>query len=836
MPAVHVGRWCAGEKQRVNEDKYRSLYDNTPVMMHSIDQDGHLISVSNLWLETLGYERAEVLGRRSTEFLTPRSRQYAQEVVLPAFFRTGHCKDIHYQFVRRDGGIVDVLLSAIAERDDTGKIVRSLAVLTDVSERIRAEEQLRWMASIVESTGEAVFSVGLDRRVTSWNRGAEKVFGYGADEMIGRPIAPTIPPDRADEAAALADRVLRGEVVGEIETERLRKDGSRIPVALTVSPVIGEKAAVVGIASIARDISLRKGIEAALRESEQRFRDFADTASDWLWETGPDHRFTFVSAPFRVLEIDRAARLGVRRVDVADDLAEEPEKWRKHLTILERHEPFRNFIYRTRRSGGNIGYVLTSGKPRFDAAGQFLGYRGSARDITSSVRADEALLASEQRFRDFAETESDWFWETGPDHRMSWMTERPGAGGIDPTRRVGKQRWEYATDVEEEPEKWRKHRAMLDQRLPFRDFVFRIRSPQGIDRHVSTSGKPVFARDGSFLGYRGVGRDVTDAVRAERALREGEERLQLAIEAGEMGTCDYDISRNVVQWSSRLMAVFGFPEVQGTTTMEGTLEYVHPDDRATVEKAFAVAIETKDRYHSEFRINSAEGDHWLASHGIVVTDAAGKPVRMVGVVRDISARKHAELRQKLLLDELNHRVKNTLLTVQSVAMQMAREAGSPELFYQAFKARLIALSNAHDLLTRGAWQGASLRDLVQQTLAPYAQEGEERFEIAGPEIWLKPNVAVGLAMAFQELATNAAKHGALSTGRGRIAVNWRGGQPGSDMIEIKWSEHGGPSVKPPRRRGFGSRLLERGLAYEFKAEVRLDFVPGGLQCVMRLPA
>jgi two-component sensor histidine kinase len=273
------------------------------------------------------------------------------------------------------------------------------------------------------------------------------------------------------------------------------------------------------------------------------------------------------------------------------------------------------------------------------------------------------------------------------------------------------------------------------------------------------------------------------------------------------------------------MEAFGFPEVQGITTMDGTLSYVHPDDRAAVEKAFAAAIETKDRYHSEFRINSAEGDHWLASHGIVVTDAAGRPVRMVGVVRDISARKHAESRQKLLLDELNHRVKNTLLTVQSVAMQMAREAGSPELFYQAFKARLIALSNAHDLLTRGAWQGASFRDLVQQTLAPYAQEGEERFEIAGPEIWLKPNVAVGLA-----------KHGALSTGPGRVAVNWEGGQPGSDMIEIKWSEHGGPSVKPPRRRGFGSRLLERGLAYEFKAEVRLDFAPGGLQCVIRLPA
>lgn len=702
----------AEERQSANEEKFRARYDKAPAMMHSIDREGRIIGVSNRWLEVLGYSREEVIGRPSVEFLSPQSRRYAEEVALPAFFRTGRSSDVPYEFVTKAGSTINVLLSAIGERDGSGEIVRSLAVLTDIGERVRVED--------------------------------------------------------------------------------------------------------------------------ALRQSEQRFRDFAETASDWLWETGPDHCFTFVSEPFRLLEADRLARLGVRRIDSAEDLVTEPEKWHRHMEVLERHEPFREFIYKSKRKG-DIGYVLTSGKPLFDAAGRFLGYRGTARDITRAVRAEESLHASEQRFRDFAETESDWLWETGPDHAMVWMTGRTGNNAVDPKTRIGRRRWEYAIDVADEPEKWRQHREVLDERLPFRDFVFKIRNMHGLERYVSISGKPVFAQNGDFRGYRGVGRDVTDAVLAQRALREGEERLELAIEAGDMGTWEYDVQRDVMKWSPRLVDLFGYTDPRTSTNLEDSLAYVHPEDRPAVMQVFATVLESKGRFQHEFRLNTPGGDRWVASHGIVSTDETGRAVRMVGVVRDITARKQAETRQKLLVDELNHRVKNTLLTVQSVAMQMAREARSPELFYQAFKARLIALSKAHDLLTRGSWKGASLQELLQQTVAPYSREGEPRVSMSGPAIWLKPNVAVGLAMAFQELATNAVKHGALSVPGGRVAVEWRGGPPESYRLEIRWVESGGPPVKAPRWRGFGSRLLERGLAYEFKAEVQLDFAPAGLQCSIRLP-
>ena len=130
------------EELRRSEERYRRLYNDTPVMLHSIDHEGRLVSVSNYWLETLGYTRDEVLGRKTSEFLTEASKRYAKEVVLPAFFQTGSCHEVAYQFVKKNGEVLDILLSAIAERNDEGEVIRSLAVMIDVTERKRAEKEI----------------------------------------------------------------------------------------------------------------------------------------------------------------------------------------------------------------------------------------------------------------------------------------------------------------------------------------------------------------------------------------------------------------------------------------------------------------------------------------------------------------------------------------------------------------------------------------------------------------------------------------------------------------------------------------------------------------------
>jgi PAS domain S-box-containing protein len=206
------------------------------------------------------------------------------------------------------------------------------------------------------------------------------------------------------------------------------------------------------------------------------------------------------------------------------------------------------------------------------------------------------------------------------------------------------------------------------------------------------------------------------------------------------------------------------------------------------------------------------------------------------ILRDITERKRAEEHQSLLLSELVHRVKNTLAVVQSIAAQ-TRHSSAPEGFYDTFVGRLTALGAAHDLLTRSEWEGARLADVIRCGLEPYSGFGtDERWTMEGPPIWLAPNEAVTLSLAFHELTTNAAKHGALSDVSGRITVRWQV-QPEDKPAElaIHWCERGGPAVITPSRRGFGSRLLERAVAHELGGETRMHFDPAGAECRFRMP-
>ena len=221
-----------------------------------------------------------------------------------------------------------------------------------------------------------------------------------------------------------------------------------------------------------------------------------------------------------------------------------------------------------------------------------------------------------------------------------------------------------------------------------------------------------------------------------------------------------------------------------------------------------------------------------------VLDGQDRVAHWVSAQRDVTERKRAAARQRLLLAELNHRVKNTLAAVQSVAAQTARQADSPDGFRAAFQSRLLALARSHDVLTEGNWEGAPLRGILERALVAFGGPGA-RVSLSGPPVRLAPAAVVTLNLAFHELATNAAKHGALSAPGGRIEVGWAleaGEGSGGPALAILWRESGGPSVRPPERRGFGSRLIERGLPREFGAEVALDFAPAGVECRIRLPA
>jgi PAS domain S-box-containing protein len=200
-----------------------------------------------------------------------------------------------------------------------------------------------------------------------------------------------------------------------------------------------------------------------------------------------------------------------------------------------------------------------------------------------------------------------------------------------------------------------------------------------------------------------------------------------------------------------------------------------------------------------------------------------------GVMRDVTARKRAEELQRLMINELNHRVKNTLATVQSVAGQTLRNATDLGDARESLTTRLLALARGHDILTRESWDGAELADIVGAVVAAHGDAG--RFVLDGPAVRLAPKATLALSMALHELMTNAAKYGALSNADGQVGLSWRRiRDDAGERLQLRWEETDGPPVNTPTRQGFGTRLITGGLARELGGEVRLDYPPGGVVC------
>jgi len=329
--------------------------------------------------------------------------------------------------------------------------------------------------------------------------------------------------------------------------------------------------------------------------------------------------------------------------------------------------------------------------------------------------------------------------------------------------------------------------------------------------------------------------DAIERIRSEAALRKSEERLQLALEASSVvGTWDWDIQSDLVYADERFATLYGVdPEAAARgAPLASFLKGIHPSDIGRIGDLIRDAVETGRTLAAEYRtIDKNRQVHWVFAQGRCYR-AAGQPIRFPGVCVDITERKKAEEHRELLINELNHRVKNTLATVQSIASQSLRNAETAEAARSAMEARLLALSRAHDVLTRENWEGAGLVEIVREALAPYRHERENRLHVEGPDVRLSPRMALAIAMALQELATNAVKYGALSNASGEVRVVWLVEQNGEKRLRFSWTETGGPPVKAPRRRGFGTRLIERSLAQDLNGEAQITFAPAGIICTV----
>ena len=261
-----------------------------------------------------------------------------------------------------------------------------------------------------------------------------------------------------------------------------------------------------------------------------------------------------------------------------------------------------------------------------------------------------------------------------------------------------------------------------------------------------------------------------------------------------------------------------------------------PKALAQVEAAF----DGNSEGGSEIRYRRKDGSvFWAALYISPVRDDSGAVVQHFASFVDLTKHKQEQAKSTTMIDELNHRVKNTLSTVQSIVRQALRKASIPEEVRESIESRLFALSRSHDLLTRENWEGAGLIDLLNEAMEPFGVAGgrAERIVIAGENIRIAPKAALALGIAFHELATNAVKYGALSNEAGSIHIGWKTDwTPEGNRLILHWQEKDGPPVTPPSRKGFGSQVIERGLAHELEGTVHLDYRTDGVVCAIDVPA
>jgi PAS domain S-box-containing protein len=620
------------------------------------------------------------------------------------------------------------------QRDELDQVVSAFGTMRSRLEHLyddlrRREEDYR---GIYENALEGIVRIAKDGKVLSANPALANIFGgASADELVqtlsdfGRQCWRD-PGEWVTLVTALCDH---GTAVGR-EAELLRLDGRHIWVSISARAVWGVDGELLFFEAIISDVTMRKEMATALLDSQQRFRDYAETASDWFWETDAAHALTYLSEQFGVSVAGLATPIGKRRWDFADDLESEPDKWLEYQATLARHQSFRDFVYRLRSASGEIRFFSVSGKPVWDTQNRFCGYRGVTRDVTRRVRADEDLRASLLFFESMDRVnraiqgtdelkpmmgdaldnvlsifDCDRAWVIYPrdPQGLSWqpLVERMSAScsgaftqGL--SRLVDAEIvsvFKLVSDSNdavsfgpglEQPlpaglAQCFEVRAMIGMALRPRvdqPYLFVVQQCSRA-RVWTTHEKRLFIEIGRRLG------DALTSLLSLQNLRDSEAKLESAQRIALLGYWDRDLDTDHVIWSAETYRIFGLPAQATKITFANVIESIHPDDRTLIERAIAAAVDGKSRIDLEFRVVRPDGDiRTVRSQGDLLTDTSGRPRRLFGTIQDITARKHAE--QRLAESELRYREMqstlahwNRLATVGQFTAEIAHEIKQP---------------------------------------------------------------------------------------------------------------------------------------------------------------
>jgi PAS domain S-box-containing protein len=500
--------------------------------------------------------------------------------------------------------------------------------------------------------------------------------------------------------------------------------------------------------------------------------------------------------------------------------------------VLRDGVPVRDRRVVIERPDGTRITTLSNVEPLFAADGALIGAVNCFHDITALAQAEDRLRDDEQRFRDVIAAMPVAVYTTDAEGRITFYNEAAvGLAGRRPE--LGSDQWcvswrLYTADGKLLPHHQCPMALALKEQRPIRDIEAILERPDGSRVRFLPFPTPLFDPHGRLAGAVNMLLDITDrhAAAVESA------RMAAIVASSDDAIVSKSLDGVIRSWNGGATRIFGYEpeEMIGQPILR-----IIPPELHDQEQEILARLRRGERIEHFETVRVAKDGRRL-DISLTVSPVRDKLGRIVGaskVARDITERKRAEELQRLLLGELNHRVKNTLATVQSIANQTVRHAQKPGAFLSSFSGRIHALAQAHDLLTQNSWRGADILPLVRDQLLA-AGSGDERISFSGPSVMLDPQAAVHLAMILHELGTNARKYGSLSVPAGRLSVTWTVKTNDRRDLHLRWQESQGPAVTAPATRGFGTTLIEKSLAAH-DGEATIHYLADGVTCEIRLP-
>ncbi len=612
----------------------RSLVEASLDPLVTISAEGKITDVNQATEKVTGYSRAELVGMDFSDYFTEpdKAREGYQQV-----FAQGAVTDYPLALRHRDGHVTDVLYNASVYRNEAGDVLGVFAAARDITERKRAEATRTQLAAIVESSNDAIIGKTTDGIINSWNKSAEAIYGYTADEVIGKPITVLAPPSRHAEIHGILERVRKGGTVANHESERLCKDGSLIQVALTLSPIRDASGAITGISTIARDITEKKRMEERLHQASVYNRSLIEASLDPLVTISAEGKITDVNqATEKVTGRSRAELIGT---DFSDYFTE-PEQARKGYREVFEQGYVTDYPLALRHRDGHVTDVLYNASVYRGEAGEVLGVFAAARDITERKKAEFVLRQSEEALKEAQRIAhvGSWYLDITT-NQVFWSEELFKMYGFDPA--LPPPLYTESAKLFT-PESWEKLSTAIAHAVetgtPY-ELELETVQKDGSRGWMLARGELVRDAVGAAVRVRGVVMDITGRKRADEQLRRSEHGLSEAQRIAHLGSWELDLVSNVLTWSDEIFRIFEIDPKEFGASYDAFLNAIHPDDREMVNKAYSDSVANKVPYDIVHRLQMEDGRVKYVNEKCETYYAEdGKPLRSVGTVHDITVR------------------------------------------------------------------------------------------------------------------------------------------------------------------------------------------------------